>query len=347
MSEVAGTLVKHRARLNQIGEVLAHHGPAAWAARGTGITGARPVELVHRVVDAGGHRGVEWRAAPQRADRAGHDVDQVRPDAEPAPRCRRRRRRRRARASSRRLCRPIRPASRSAPSRRSSARRSASCSVVRGRAVRVGLGRAGAPRDARRRHRGRGEGPARRRRRQVREDLELMQAVADYLESEDPELAQLRPTILVDEFAKMMDAAIDLREELANLQRFRRTSPTSPTSSSPTPYPERSSQHGAHDVDDLGAAVHRSRQRRGRRMGRRRARAARGRRLPGDDLPRRPVPRRSASGELPAARRAAPGDPRLRRRRTAVERFAAANSRRWSSRSARATSTHSSTSSWR
>src|SRR5262245_27845826 len=55
----------------------------------------------------------------------------------------------------------------------------------------------------------------------VREDLELMAALAAYLEAKDPELAQLRPTILVDEFVQMMHGAIDLREEMTNLQRFR------------------------------------------------------------------------------------------------------------------------------
>lgn len=55
----------------------------------------------------------------------------------------------------------------------------------------------------------------------VRDDLELMAALAAYLEAKDPELAQLRPTILVDEFAQMMHGAMDLREEMTNLQRFR------------------------------------------------------------------------------------------------------------------------------
>src|SRR5689334_3849642 len=50
----------------------------------------------------------------------------------------------------------------------------------------------------------------------VREDLELFAGIADYLEAEDPDIAQLRPTILVDEFAKMMNGAIDLRQERAN-----------------------------------------------------------------------------------------------------------------------------------
>src|SRR5262249_24981984 len=65
--------------------------------------------------------------------------------------------------------------------------------------------------------------------------------IADYLEAEDPELAQLRPTILIDEFAKMMNDAIDLRQERTNLQRFRANFANEPDVVIPTPYPERSS----------------------------------------------------------------------------------------------------------
>jgi ubiquinone biosynthesis protein len=75
----------------------------------------------------------------------------------------------------------------------------------------------------------------------VREDLELMAGIADYLEAEDPEIAQLRPTILVDEFAKMMNGAIDLRQERTNLQRFQANFADEPDVVIPTPYPDRSS----------------------------------------------------------------------------------------------------------
>jgi ubiquinone biosynthesis protein len=75
----------------------------------------------------------------------------------------------------------------------------------------------------------------------VREDLELMAGIADYLEAEDPEVAQLRPTILVDEFAKMMNGAIDLRQERTNLQRFQANFADEPDVVIPTPYPDRSS----------------------------------------------------------------------------------------------------------
>jgi ubiquinone biosynthesis protein len=74
--------------------------------------------------------------------------------------------------------------------------------------------------------------------RRVLEDLDLMQAIATYLEQEDPELAQLRPTLLVDEFAGMMRDAIDLSQELSNLQRFTLNFADEPDVVIPTPYPE-------------------------------------------------------------------------------------------------------------
>ncbi len=75
----------------------------------------------------------------------------------------------------------------------------------------------------------------------VREDLELMAALAAYLEARDPELAQLRPTVLVSEFATMMKDAIDLGEELTNLQRFRENFADEPDVVIPAPYPDLSS----------------------------------------------------------------------------------------------------------
>jgi ubiquinone biosynthesis protein len=54
MAEVADTLIKHRKRLNDIATVLARHGLASLAARGSGIVGLAPVEdLVHRIVAPG------------------------------------------------------------------------------------------------------------------------------------------------------------------------------------------------------------------------------------------------------------------------------------------------------
>jgi ubiquinone biosynthesis protein len=75
----------------------------------------------------------------------------------------------------------------------------------------------------------------------VREDLELMAGLAAYFEANDPELAQLRPTILVDEFTRMMEGAIDLHEELDNLQRFNANFAGEPDVVIPVPYPDRSS----------------------------------------------------------------------------------------------------------
>ncbi|WP_088288248.1 AarF/ABC1/UbiB kinase family protein [Kineosporia sp. A_224] len=54
----------------------------------------------------------------------------------------------------------------------------------------------------------------------VEGDLQLMVALAGYLEAKDPEIAQYRPSILVGEFRQMMRSAIDLRDERDNLQAF-------------------------------------------------------------------------------------------------------------------------------
>ena len=67
MSEVTGTLFKHRARLNEMASVLARHGLAEWAARGSGIATARPVDtIVHRVLtpeEMGASTGERLRGA--------------------------------------------------------------------------------------------------------------------------------------------------------------------------------------------------------------------------------------------------------------------------------------------
>ena len=54
----------------------------------------------------------------------------------------------------------------------------------------------------------------------VMDDLELMRALAGFVEDHDEALAAYSPTVLVDEFDTMMRAAIDLRQEFANLQLF-------------------------------------------------------------------------------------------------------------------------------
>ena len=72
----------------------------------------------------------------------------------------------------------------------------------------------------------------------VLEDLELMEGIAAYLEHEDPEIAQLRPTMIVGEFSQMLHDAIDLSQELRNLQRFAVNFADEPDIVIPTPYPE-------------------------------------------------------------------------------------------------------------
>jgi len=75
----------------------------------------------------------------------------------------------------------------------------------------------------------------------VSEDLELMRGIAAYLDS-DPELARLRPSRLVGEFAEMMIDAIDLSHELRHLQQFATNFANEPDVVIPTPYPELSSR---------------------------------------------------------------------------------------------------------
>ena len=51
MTDVAGTLVKHHKRLNEIISVLVRHGLASWAARGQGLAAVAPIEnIIHRAV---------------------------------------------------------------------------------------------------------------------------------------------------------------------------------------------------------------------------------------------------------------------------------------------------------
>ena len=69
-------------------------------------------------------------------------------------------------------------------------------------------------------------------------DLELMEAIAAYLEHEDPGIAQLRPVVIVSEFSQMLHDAIDLSQELQNLQRFTANFADEPDIVIPRPYPE-------------------------------------------------------------------------------------------------------------
>ena len=70
----------------------------------------------------------------------------------------------------------------------------------------------------------------------VLDDLELMRALAGYAESHDETLAAYSPSVVVDEFDTMMRAAVDLRQELANLQQFTGNIADEPDIDIPTPY---------------------------------------------------------------------------------------------------------------
>ena len=72
----------------------------------------------------------------------------------------------------------------------------------------------------------------------VLDDLELMRALAGFVEDHDEALARYSPRTLAEEFDTMMRAAIDLRQELANLQLFSANFADEPDVVIPTPYPE-------------------------------------------------------------------------------------------------------------
>jgi ubiquinone biosynthesis protein len=69
-------------------------------------------------------------------------------------------------------------------------------------------------------------------------DLDLMEGLAAYLEREDADLAQLRPTVIVGEFSQMLHDAIDLSKELQNLQRFAMNFADEDDIVIPSPHPE-------------------------------------------------------------------------------------------------------------
>jgi predicted unusual protein kinase regulating ubiquinone biosynthesis (AarF/ABC1/UbiB family) len=70
----------------------------------------------------------------------------------------------------------------------------------------------------------------------VLDDLEVMRALAGYVEGHDETLAAYSPTVVVAEFDTMMRAAADLRQELANLQQFNANFADEPDIVIPTPY---------------------------------------------------------------------------------------------------------------
>jgi ubiquinone biosynthesis protein len=239
MAEVAATLLKHRDRLNEIARVLTRHGLAAWAARGSGIADVGPVgSLVSRAVtpeEIDASDGQRLRGAltelgttyikfgqmlSLRPDLVGEDVAdelsslQATVPADPPGVAQRN--------AEGQLGKPVGElfgSFETEPFASGSVAQVHRATFVDGTAVAVKVLHDGA--DVK-----------------VGEDLDLMQALAEYLEQEDAELAQLRPTVLVDEFAGMMNAAIDLRQELANLQRFQANFADEPDVVIPTPYPD-------------------------------------------------------------------------------------------------------------
>ena len=243
MTDVASTLVKHRRRLNEIVSVLVRHGLASWAARGQGIAAVAPIEsMVHRAVspeEAEATPGERLRHAltelgttfikfgqmlSLRPDIVGDDVAkelaklQARVPADPPGV---------GRATvEAQLGRPVSELFGSfedEPFASGSVAQVHRAALVDGTALAVKVLHAGA--DSK-----------------VREDVELLRALAEYMEEEDPELAQLRPTVVVSEFAAMMDAAVDLRQELSNLQRFQANFADEADVVIPTPYPDLSGQ---------------------------------------------------------------------------------------------------------
>jgi ubiquinone biosynthesis protein len=230
-------------RLNEIAGALARHGLAAWAARGSGIAGLAPIDtVVHRFVgadDVGATDGERLRRVlgelgttaikfgqmlSLRPDLVGKDVADelsllhadVPADAPGVAVC----------TVEEQLGHPVAELYGSfdpEPFASGSVAQVHRATLSDGTPVAVKVLHDGA--DAR-----------------VREDLELLAALAAFLESEDTELARLRPTIIVAEFAAMMEAAIDLRQELANLQRFRINFAGESDVVIPEPFPARSGQ---------------------------------------------------------------------------------------------------------
>ena len=239
MTDVAGTLLKHRRRLNEIATVLVRHGLASWAARGEGTGVLAPLEsLVHRVIspeeaeatDAERLRGALTELGTTfikfgqmlslHPDVVGDDIANelsklqatVPPDPPGLGQA----------TVEEQLGRPVSELFRSfdaEPFASGSLAQVHRAELADGTPVAVKVLHAGADT-------------------KVPEDLELFRAIAAYLEEQDPELARLRPTVMVDEFAAMMGAAIDLRQELSNLQRFQANFAKEHDIVVPTPYPE-------------------------------------------------------------------------------------------------------------
>ena len=238
MTEGAATLMHHRKRLNEIASVLVRHGLAAWAARGAGIAGVEPVEhLIDGALTAEERdmsEGERLRGALMelgttfikfgqmlslRPDVVGEDIAKelsklqasVPPDPPGVAQA----------TVEAELGKPVADLYSSfevEPFASGSVAQVHRAALPDGTPVAVKVLHNGA--DVK-----------------VRDDVALMAALAAYLEEEDPELAQLRPKIVVAEFATMVLAAIDLAQEQSNLQRFHSNFADEPDVVIPTPYP--------------------------------------------------------------------------------------------------------------
>jgi ubiquinone biosynthesis protein len=74
--------------------------------------------------------------------------------------------------------------------------------------------------------------------RRVKQDLDLMRAIAHHVERADPQVARLRPMQIVSEFDQDMRGRIDLENERARLQRLRASLGRGRDVAVPTPFPE-------------------------------------------------------------------------------------------------------------
>jgi ubiquinone biosynthesis protein len=239
MPGLPAALVRHRARLDEIAGVFAKYGFAAWVQRGSGLVSTRVMQaLVDRHVDpqvvamSDGERlrlaltelGTAWIKFGQmlslRPDVVGEDVaaelvklqSTVAPDPPGVAQT----------LVERELGAPVAEVFGSfdaEPMASGSVAQVHRATLHDGTAVAVKVLHDGVER-------------------RVLADLDLMQVIAAYLEDEDPGIAQLRPTVIVSEFSQMLHDAIDLSQELQNLQRFTLNFADEPDIVIPTPYPE-------------------------------------------------------------------------------------------------------------
>jgi len=217
MDELTATFTKHRKRLNQILAVLGRYGLADWADRGEGITAAKLAQRFAdpalsslstgaRMRDAAAELGTTFIKFGQmlslRPDIVGPEIASeleqlqvsVPPDAPEVAR----------EIVTKELGTPIESLFATfepIPIGSGSVAQVHGATLSDGTEVAVKILHAGVEQ-------------------KVAEDLDLMRALARYVEQQDEELAQYRPTILVAEFDTMMRSAIDLGQERANLQRF-------------------------------------------------------------------------------------------------------------------------------